>query len=117
MKQVTTSVGFQDPLGNLVASGDLILDLSQAAEVTSGGGLIAPKRVVLPLTALGKIAPTNIYFNDELTPSGTTYHATLLDGNLNLIADFGQWSIVGASADLSTMVPTTTGASVAGVVL
>lgn len=117
MKQVTTSVGFQDPLGNLVALGSLVLDLSQPAEITSGGGLIAPKRVVLPLTALAVITPTNIWFNDELTPTGTSYHSTLIDSNKNLIADFGQWVIAGASADLSTMVPASGGASAAGVVL
>lgn len=117
MKQVTTSVGFQDPLGNLVSLGFLILDLSQPAEITSGGGLIAPIRIVLPLTTLGKITPTNMWFNDELTPSNTSYHSTLIDGNKNEIADFGQWVIAGASADLSTMVPTTGGASAAGAVL
>ncbi len=117
MKTVTTSVGFQDPLGNLVASGKLILDLSQPAEITSGGGLLAPIRIVLPLTALAKITPTNMWFNDELTPTGTSYHSILIDSNQNEIADFGQWVIAGASADLSTMVPTSGGASAAGAVL
>lgn len=114
MKTVSTSVGFQDPLGNLIpAPGALVLDLSQSAEVTSGGGLLAPKRVVLPLVLLtGRIAPTLIYFNDELSPSGTTYHATLIDGNTNLVADFGQWFIAGVSADLSFMVPVAGGGSI-----
>ncbi len=117
MKTVSTSVGFQDPLGNLVANGKLILDLSQPAEITSGGGLLAPTRIVFQLTALAKITPTNMWFNDELTPSGTSYHSILIDSNQNEIADFGQWVIAGASADLSTMVPTSGGASAAGAVL
>lgn len=107
MKQVTTSVGFQDPFGALISLGDLILDLTQDGVVITGGGQIANRRVVLPLDAAGKITPTNIWFNDELTPANTTYRATLMDNNLNMFTDFGRWSIVGASADLSTILPVT----------
>jgi len=117
MKNATTSVGFKDPLGVLVANGNLILDLSQSAEVISGGGLVVPTRVILPLDATAKITSTPIFFNDELTPSGTTYSATLLNSAGSRVANFGAWSLSGASVDLSTMVPVSSSVSYAGAVM
>jgi len=111
-KQISTSVGFQDAKGTLIANGFLKLVLSQNAEITSGGGQVTNQPLVLALDANAKITTQAIWFNDELTPSGTTYHAYLIGSNgLTQIQDFGNWSISGASADLSAMVPTTTGAS------
>lgn len=117
MKAVSASVAFKDPLGVVVASGKLILDLTQPAEVTSGGGLITPTRVVLSLTSGGLISSINIIFNDEITPSGTTYHAVLYNSAGSQVADFGQWSFTGASVDLSTMVPSSSSVSYSGAVL
>lgn len=112
MKQITTSVGFQDAKGNLVANGLLMLQLSQNVEVTATGGQVTTEPLYFPLDANAKITPTNILFNDEATPSGTTYRAVLYAANqIRIIQDFGSWSIAGASADLSTMTPSSSGAS------
>lgn len=117
-KLISTSIGFQDAKGNVVASGLLSLTLSQAAEVTASGGLVTTDPLYFPLDVNGKITSSAIWFNDELTPSGTTYHAVLYASNgMRIIADFGQWSIAGASADLSTMVPVATNVSAANAVL
>src|SRR5579883_2405039 len=119
MKTITSSVAFTDPQNNVAANGVLTLDLSQACEVTTGGGQVANKRVTITLTAGGLIpASTSIFANDELTPAQTSYHAQLFDASGNRLADFGQWSIVGASPiDVSKIAPTTTGASYPAAVL
>lgn len=117
-KLISTSQGFQDAKGNVVANGLLSLTLSQAAEITASGGLVTTDPLYFALDVNGKITSTAIWFNDELTPSGTTYHAILYASNqVRIIQDFGQWSITGASADLSTMVPTATNVSQANAVL
>lgn len=113
-KTIQSTVAFQNAAGTAIANGILTLDLSQPSEITSGGGQVAPQRYTVTLDGTGKIpAATTILANDELTPSGTTYRARLFDSaGMALLADFGNWSIVGASPiDLSAMVPTTTGAS------
>lgn len=119
MKTIESTVAFQDPQGNVVASGTLVLQLSQAAEITSGGGQVAPMEVRITLDATGKIpANTSIWANDQLTPSGTTYNAYLKDSSNAQVASFGAWSIAGASPiDLSAMVSTTSGASYPSAVL
>jgi hypothetical protein len=111
-KTIQSTIAFTDPQNNVVALGVLLLDLSQPSLVTSGGGQVAPRRVAVTLTAGGVIpGSTTIWANDQLTPSGTTYHARLYDSNLNLIADFGQWNIAGASPiDLSQITPVSTSA-------
>lgn len=112
MKTIQSTVAFQDPQGNAVASGVLILTLSQPAEIISGGGQVVPLEVRITLGADGKIpAATQIWANDELTPS-MSYTAAIRDSGNNFIASFGPWSISGPSPiDLSAMTPTTTGAS------
>lgn len=118
-KLISTSVGFQDAKGNVVSNGMLSLKLSQNALVTATNGQVTTESIYLPLDVNGKITSSAIWFNDELTPAGTTYRAVLYASNgCRIIQDFGFWSIVGASADLSTMVPASIGGpSVAGVVL
>lgn len=104
-KNVVTTQAFQDGKGNVVALGFIRLTLSQVAEVTSGGGQVTTQPIIIALTSAGKIANTAIWFNDELTPSGTTYHVELIGSNgFLLINDFGYASIAGASFDLSTAV-------------
>src|SRR5690348_10155754 len=111
-KLISTSQGFQDAKGTVVAGGMLSLQLSQNAEITSGGGQVTTDTLYFTLDSNGKITSTAIWFNDELTPSGTVYRAILYAANgCRIIQDFGYWSITGASADLSAMVPTTLGAS------
>lgn len=107
-KTIQSTVAFTDPQNNPLANGLLILDLNQASEVSSGGGQVAPMRVAITLDSSGKIpANTSVFANDELNPSGTAYRAKLYNSNLSLVADFGFWSIVGASPiDLSQEVAT-----------
>lgn len=118
-KLISTSVGFQNGLGGLAANGMLSLTLSQNAMVTATNGQVTTEPIYFPLDANAKITSTAIWFNDELTPAGTTYKAVLYASNgCRIIQDFGFWSIVGASSDLSSMVPVSIGGpSVAGVVL
>lgn len=118
-KQIKTTVGFQDPEGNLAASGVLILTLSQNAEVTASGGQVFAKPQVFKLDTSGLITQTAIWFNDELTPSGTTYGAKLYASNgSTLLADFGQWSFTGAGPlDLSTLTPSSSSVSYSAAVL
>lgn len=109
MVTIESTVPFVDPQGNAIINGLLILDLSQQAMITSGGGQIAPNRVAIVLDNSGSIpAATTIYANDELTPSGTGYFARLYNENMSLVADFGAWVIIGTSPiDLSQEVATT----------
>lgn len=117
-KLISTSQPFQDSAGNVVVSGFLRLQLSQNAEVISGGGQVTNQPLWLALTAGGKITSQAIWFNDELSPAATVYSAQLFGSNgCLLIQDFGYWSISGASADLSTMVPAVLGVSYSGAVL
>lgn len=98
---------FQDPLGNLV-TGNLLLILSQDAQVTGSNGQIAPKSVRIPVAA-GSIASTPIWFNDQLTPSGTVYAAAVYDAAGNKVYGPENWSIQGASPiDIGTIIPIAT---------
>ena len=112
-KTIESTVAFQDPQGNALVHGFLTLDLSQPCEITSGGGQVAPTRVVVDLDSSGKVpSGTTILANDELTPSGTTYLARLFNSHHLLVSTPGDWSIAGSSPiDLSLMVPTNNGAS------
>lgn len=61
-----------------VANGVLYLTLSQDATI-SGTGQVAPSVYAITLNSLGEIpAATTILANDELTPSGTVYQATVI---------------------------------------
>lgn len=103
-----------------VANGILVLTLSQPA-IISGTAQIVPLVKVIQLDANGNIpGSTQVYGNDALTPSGTVYTAVLYTGLLNPATGlystgaqlFNQsWSLTGASVDVSTLTPTTNGAS------
>lgn len=112
IKQITATVAFTDPQNITLASGSLAFDLSQPATVTAGGGDVVPTRVILPLDSSGKIAnqPVNLWANDQLTPSGTTYRMRVFNSNGLLVADWGPLSIIGASPiDLSQLTPVLSG--------
>lgn len=104
---IISSVCFQDAQSNCLSAGRLTLDLSQPARVTTGGGLVAPLRVSVTLDSTGKIpANTLIWGNDQLTPSGTTYHLRVFNSNGLLASDVGIVIIQGGSpVDLSQLVP------------
>lgn len=108
IKQITNTVAYTDPQGNAIANGTLTLDLSQAAKITAGGE-IGPTRVVVSLDASGNIpASTNLWANDQLTPTTTTYRIKLYNSNGMLVTDFGQQTIAGTSPiDLAVLTPVT----------
>ena len=54
-KILTTSIGFQDAFGNVVANGLLMLTLSQTATVTATGGQVTTEPIYFTLDANGKI--------------------------------------------------------------
>lgn len=107
IKSVQTSIAITDPQNNVLAGGSITLDLSQSA-ILIGGGDVVPTRVTLPLDSTGKIAsqPVNLWANDQLSPSGTTYHMRFFNSNNLQVADFGNISIIGAAPiDLSLLTP------------
>lgn len=113
IKSVQTSIAITDPQNNVLAGGSIALDLSQSA-ILIGGGDVVPTRVTLPLDLTGKIAnqPVNLWANDQLSPSGTTYHMRFFNSNNLQVADFGNISIVGAApVDLSLLTPVVTAPS------
>src|SRR5438552_3601129 len=105
--KVTVQNGsFQSPTGVANASGFLQLQLSAPA-VVNGTGQVAPSLVTIALSTSGQAPATALWGNDNLTPAGTTYIASLLDSNRNQTANFGNWSFTGAGPiELNTMVST-----------
>lgn len=103
-----------------VANGILVLALSQPAAI-SGTGQVVPLVKVVQLDASGNIpGSTQVYGNDVLVPSGTSYVAALYTGALNAATGlyttgaqlFNQnWSLTGSSVDVSTLTPSTVGVS------
>lgn len=109
IKQIFSSLPYQDPTGAALAGGLLTLDLSQPATAT-GSGEVAPLRVDVILNSTGKFSATNLWANDQLLPAGTTYRLQVYNANGLLVADFGALSIVGASPiDISLLVPVSGG--------
>lgn len=107
MKTISTSAGFQDAKGTVVASGTLMLTLSQTATITATGGQVTTEPIYLTLDVNGKITNTQIVFNDELSPSGTIYYGTVYTSNgCRMVPGLEklQYSITGASFDLATAV-------------
>lgn len=118
MKTITSSVAFQGPSGTVAAKGYLLLSLSQNAKIISGGGQVYSNLpIIIQLDANGLIpAGTQIFANDELTPT-TTYLVDLQDVNRSRLDTLGAWYISGASPiDVSQQTPTAAGVSFAGVV-
>lgn len=117
-KLISTSQGFQDAKGNLVSLGFLRIAPSGPAEIVATGGQVTTQPLFLPLDANGKITSQAIWFSDELNPP-VNYSVQLYGSNgLLLINDLGYATIAGASFDLSTFIPTTSGnPGAAGVVL
>lgn len=112
------SGNWQDASGTPVSNGRLFLRLSQDATAISTGQ-IAPSLVSIPLDINGNIpANTKIWANDELSPTGTTYTASVLAQGGGLVWGAESLSITGASPiNLNTLVPTTASVMLANPVL
>lgn len=111
---VTISGSFKYQDSSPVAHGILVLELSQPCTI-SGTGQVAPSVQRVQLDAAGAIpGGTQVYGNDQLTPSGTVYSATVYSGGKDASGAYvpaGQisntnWSLTGTSVDVSTLVPT-----------
>lgn len=106
IKTITATTAFQDPQGNVLANGTLILQLNLLAN--AAGGQVEPVPVVIPLDATGKITgqPVNLWANDQLTPSGTFYVMRLFNSNGLQVAGPVNWTISGAAPiDVSAINP------------
>lgn len=111
MSKTIVNGSFADPAGNFVANGVLILKLSQDARETTGGQ-VAPLKVLVPLDATGDVDdnegadPVTILANDELSPSGTWYRASVNDANGARVWGPQKWSLQGGSPiDLDGITP------------
>lgn len=110
---------FSYPSGVRVANGTLRLELSQDGVVTASSQQIAPKFIDIALDANGSIAaPPSIFGNDEISPSGTYYRATVFDSAGNRVFGPQFWSLTGGGTlDVGTIVPATTGVAYANAVI
>lgn len=107
MKTITGTWVYAD--STAVANGVLYLTLSQDAVVVSTGQ-VAPSIIAINLTANGQIpANTSIYANDELSPSGTVYKATVVATGGGRVWGPEFLAITGVSPiDINLLVPTST---------
>ena len=114
MAKIAVSGGsFQDAEGNPLAGGLLVLTLDSAAVVLGTGQVVNNLPLFITLDSTGNAPSTPIWFNDQLTPSGTAYSATLFSAPGKPAWTAAQlWSFTGGSAiNLDTMVPAFTGVS------
>jgi hypothetical protein len=106
MKNLTSSVGFQDDSGNLLANGSLILSIPTGIYlILSGGGQVVGRSFTINLDANAKVPGTpQVWASDELART-PIYSVTLCrnaDG-LGPVASVN-WLISGSSPiDLSLL--------------
>jgi hypothetical protein len=88
----------------------LYLKLSQDA-IATGISQIAPRVLAIGLNSLGQIpAGTTIYANDELTPSGTVYIASVIAPGGGLVYGPELLALIGTSPiNLNSLIPTNVG--------
>ena len=107
MKTITSSVGFQDDGGTLLADGSLILSLPLGTmyKIIAGGGQVVSRSFVVNLDAAGKVpAGIQVWASDEL--AGTPVYAATLCRNANGLGPVASvnWLISGTSPiDLSLL--------------
>ena len=104
MTKTIQNGGFTNTLGTAL-TGNLLLVLSQDAKVAVAPNQLAPVSARIPIAG-GNIAPTLIYFNDELLPNNTYYTATVYDATGNKVYGPEIWSLTGTGPlDLGTLTP------------
>lgn len=120
MKQITSTVGFQDQGGNLLVNGSIILTLPSGVYlIVAGGGQVYGDSIIVNLNNLGKISGTvNIWASDEISPQ-TPYSVTLCaQANGVQPVSTASWFIGGTSPiDLSQMISSAAGPSYSGAVV
>ncbi len=108
MKQVFSSVSFQDEAGNALSNGSLIFSLPTGVYlISSGGGQVIGQSFIINLDATGKITGTvQVWASDEINPQ--TPYSVVLCAQPNGAQPVGSatWFIGGVSPiDLSLMTP------------
>lgn len=111
-----TGGAFQDAQGTVLVSARLVLRLSADALIT-GVGQLAPKEVQFVTDASGNV-DGDIWFNSQLSPSGTVYEATLFDSSGARVWGPENWSLTGSSPiNVNTITPSSNGVSYSGAIL
>lgn len=108
----TISGTFQDSTGAPLAGGRIFFKLSQDA-VAIGASQVAPSLVSFNLSNSGAFSG-QIWFNDELSPSGTTYSVSVLAQGGALVYGSETFSITGTSFNLNTAQPSNQGQVIFG---
>jgi len=119
MKNIFSSIAFQNDQGAALQNGSLILTLPPGVYlIVSGGGQVYGGSIILNLDATGKLASIAIWVSDELSPQ-TAFNVTLCAQPNGLQAvGYATWFIGGTSPiDLSLMTPSATGPSYSGAVV
>ena len=114
MAKINISGGnFQDAEGNALAGGLLVLTLDSAAVVIGTGQVVNNLPLFITLDGTGNAPSTPIWFNDQLSPTGTAYSVTLFSASGKPAWTAAQlWQFLGGAAiNLDTMVPTSIGVS------
>jgi hypothetical protein len=111
--QTTTTVTgtIKDLAGNVVTSGQVTFDLQPGADTTiSGSGRFVPTTITCLIDGSGQLTGASgsgscvVTQNTALTPAGTYYLVTLWPDGVP--SSKFNWYAVGASQDISTVVPT-----------
>lgn len=79
-----TGGGFQNSLGNPLADGYLIFQLSQDARVATNQQVVAGYKVTIPLDSSGN-GSGSIWANDVLSPAGTFYNVSAYSAEGQLV--------------------------------
>jgi len=110
---------FQSAKGTALAGATLVLKLSNDAVVTGTGQVVSNLPLSITLDASGNAPATAIWPNDQMSPSGTVYVATLFDvSGAPAWTGSQNWSITGSSTiELNTLVPSANTVSYSGSVL
>lgn len=76
-----TGGGFQDALGNPIANGYILLQLSSDQVVSGTGQIVAKRDIKVPLDANGNVLGTNgavfVQYNDKMSDTTSFYWATV----------------------------------------
>jgi hypothetical protein len=118
---------FQDAEGNVLALGNLVLELSQDEQLSSLAGQVASGiKITISLNSSGSVStspPQSVWPTDVMNPSGASYTvwAYTAEGQLAWGPNYGLTIPSGATYDLDNWVPNSTtgggGASVGSILL
>lgn len=103
---------FQDPLGNALASGYILLQLSKDAQVNSNTQLTSGKTIQVLLDSSGNVVASpaqSVWPTDAMTPAGVVYKVQVFDSRGELIWGPNYQTVIGSSPfDVGSWVPNAT---------